>query len=174
MILFVHNFSWLVLCLWYFTSVQQPCVERVKLNSLSFNCSSNFNHRKYPRSGFPGSQLWDGNYSAGFYWEICRSLGCYNKVHRLCGLNSRHISQSSGKWEIQDQGDSTFGSMWQATLCCAGGSISLCSHDIFVCLQRESSGLCSSSNKDTNTIMGAPPPSKWPHLNLITFQRPAS
>lgn len=78
------------------------------------------------------------------------SSSCCNKSHRLCGTNNRRYIHSSQFWklDIWDQGAGRSGS-WEDPL---PGLLMLCPHSA----ERERC-VSSSSYKDTNSIVGAPP-----------------
>lgn len=87
--------------------------------------------------------------------SVLVSSGCYKKYHRRGGLNNKPLfltALEAEKSKTKVPADLVLGESpipgFQMV------SISLYSHDLFVCMQRESSGLSSSSYNDTNTIMG--------------------
>ena len=100
------------------------------------------------------------------------TLGCYNKISRLGGFNNKYLflsvwrlrSPRSRSWQIQLQVRALF--LTCRCLILHSFCLAMSSH----VGEREHSGLSSSSYKDTNPIMRVPP--SWPHLNLITSQRP--
>ena len=71
------------------------------------------------------------------FFDICLSLGRYNKIPQAAGKLKQQtfISHNSGGWEVQDQGAHRFGSCWEHALLLV--AFLLCSHGLSsVCRER--------------------------------------
>ena len=99
------------------------------------------------------------------------SSGCHNEMLQTEWLkHQKCISHGSGGWmseirlpEWSGSGESSLPGLQMAT---RRREIAIMS----IMAEREEAPVSSTSYKDTNPIMGAPP--SWLHLNLITSQRP--
>lgn len=101
-----------------------------------------------------------------YWYGILVSSGCYNKIPQTMWLNQYLLLTVLEATKSKNQGASRFGIWWKPCSWLEDGLLTVSSHD------------GERKNKFYGHFFGTIPivrvPPSWPHLNLITSQRPHS